>query len=80
VRFPAPTAELPNLFLVEAQVLDEAFTPLFHERLPIHDHEGRNLVVSDDSARNHCLARSGWCHKNSQILPDQCIEGRSLIL
>jgi hypothetical protein len=70
---------LSYLLLVETQVLDKASTPLLHERLPIHDHESRNLVMSDDSAGDHGLARSGRCHKNSQIVADQGVESRSLI-
>ena len=70
--------ELADLFLLKTEVLGEAVAPLLHQRLTIHDHKGRYLVVRYERTGDHGLACARWRDENSQIVLSQSVEGRAL--
>ena len=61
-------------------MLGEAVAPLLYQRLTIHDHESRYLVVRYERTGDHGLACARWRDENSQIVLSQSVEGRALFI
>ena len=70
----APGTDDADLSTVDAEVGDEALTPLLEERLAIDHHQRRHRAMGDDATRQHRLPGAGRCDEDPQVVATEDLE------
>ncbi len=75
----APTPDLADLLLAQAEVLGQSIAPLVNQRLAVDDHQGRNPVMGDQGTGHDGLAGSRWSDEHPQLMRRQLLHCAALI-